>query len=45
MILSGRGMMCGNKQGFLEATIEFALKRDELKDEFTAYLKDIVKTL
>jgi UTP--glucose-1-phosphate uridylyltransferase len=41
----GKRYDVGNKQGFLEATIEFALKRDELKDEFTAYLKEIVKTL
>jgi UTP-glucose-1-phosphate uridylyltransferase len=25
--------------GFLEATVEFALKRDDLKDEFRAYLE------
>ncbi len=41
----GKRYDVGNKQGFLEATVEFALKRNELKDEFAAYLKDIVKTL
>ncbi len=29
----------GDRIGFLKATVEFALKRDELKDEFTAFLK------
>ncbi|NTV90514.1 MAG: UTP--glucose-1-phosphate uridylyltransferase, partial [Clostridiales bacterium] len=29
----------------LEATIEFALKREDLKDEFTQYLKGIVSKL
>ena len=30
---------CGDKLGFLKATVDLALKRDEFKDEFTAYLK------
>lgn len=34
----GRRYDVGSKQGFLEATVEFALKRDELKDEFREYL-------
>lgn len=41
----GKRYDVGNKQGFLEATIEFALKRNELKNDFAAYLKEIVKTL
>ena len=41
----GKRYDVGNKLGFLEATIEFALKRNELKDEFSAYLKKTVKTL
>jgi UTP--glucose-1-phosphate uridylyltransferase len=28
----------GDKLGFLQATIEFALKKDELRDEFIDYL-------
>lgn len=35
----------GNKMGFLQATVEFALKRPELNEEFKTYLKEIVKTL
>lgn len=41
----GKRYDVGNKQGFLEATIEFALKRDDLRDEFSAYLKETVKKL
>ncbi len=41
----GKRYDVGNKLGFLEATVEFALKRDELKDEFTDYLKRIVQQL
>jgi len=38
----GRRYDVGNRMGFLEATVEYALKRDELKDEFTKYLKRII---
>jgi UTP--glucose-1-phosphate uridylyltransferase len=31
----------GDKLGFLIATVEFALKRDDLKDEFRDYLKSL----
>ena len=31
----------GNKQGFLEAAIEYALRRDEMRDGLTAYLKSL----
>ena len=37
----GRRYDVGNKLGFLEATVEFALKRDDLKDDFLAYLKTL----
>lgn len=33
----------GNKQGFLEATVETALRRDDLKAPFLDYLKKVVK--
>ncbi len=39
----GRRYDVGNKMGFLQATVEFALKRPELTEEFQAYLKEIVK--
>jgi UTP--glucose-1-phosphate uridylyltransferase len=38
----GRRYDVGNKLGFLQATVEFALKRPELKDEFEAYLRKLL---
>lgn len=40
--LSGLRYDVGDKLGFLKATCEFALRRDDLKDQFKAYLKDLV---
>jgi UTP--glucose-1-phosphate uridylyltransferase len=31
---------CGSKLGYLQATVEYALKHAEVKEEFGAYLKD-----
>lgn len=39
----GRRYDVGDKQGFLEATVEYALRREDLKDNFMKYLKGIVK--
>ena len=39
---AGRRYDVGDKQGFLEATVEMALKRDDLRDKFLTYLQDIV---
>ena len=33
---------CGSKAGYLQATVAFGLARDELKDELSAYLEDMV---
>lgn len=33
---------CGSKAGFLQATVAFALARDELRDEFEGYLNELV---
>lgn len=41
---SGRRYDVGNKLGFLEATVEFSLKREDLKDEFFDYLEKRLKT-
>jgi len=38
----GKRYDVGNRMGFLKATVEFALDRDDLKDEFRAYLKQII---
>ena len=35
----GRRYDVGDKLGFLEATIDFALKRPELRDDFVEFLK------
>ncbi|MGI9390559.1 MAG: UTP--glucose-1-phosphate uridylyltransferase GalU [Boseongicola sp.] len=37
----GQRFDCGSKAGFLQATVSFALARDELQDEFSTYLRDI----
>jgi UTP--glucose-1-phosphate uridylyltransferase len=39
----GKRYDVGEKFGFLQATVEFALKNYELKDEFLNYLKELVK--
>lgn len=41
-IFEGKRYDVGSKIGFLQATVDFALKRDDLKDAFKSYLKDIV---
>jgi len=39
----GRRHDVGDKLGFLQATVEFALQREDLKDDFMAYLQTIVQ--
>ncbi|MCD8181344.1 MAG: UTP--glucose-1-phosphate uridylyltransferase GalU, partial [Firmicutes bacterium] len=41
----GKRYDIGSKQGFLRATVDFALAREDLKDEFSEYLREIVKTM
>lgn len=38
---SGKRFDCGSKQGFLEASVEFALKHEEIGAEFRAYLRGL----
>ncbi len=38
---TGKRYDVGNKLGFLQATVEFALKRDDLKEDFARYLRSI----
>lgn len=38
----GRRYDVGDKLGFLKATVEFALRRPDLKNSFSQYLKDVV---
>lgn len=39
----GRRYDIGDKQGFLEATVEFALRREDLREEFLQYLMEITE--
>ncbi|MDQ7069725.1 MAG: UTP--glucose-1-phosphate uridylyltransferase GalU [Rhodobacterales bacterium] len=38
----GQRFDCGSKAGFLQATVAFALARDDLRDDLSRYLHDIV---
>ncbi|WP_326911472.1 UTP--glucose-1-phosphate uridylyltransferase GalU [Sedimentibacter sp. MB31-C6] len=40
-IFEGRRYDVGSKIGFLEATVDFALKREDLKDSFSSYLSKL----
>ncbi|MEG0084903.1 MAG: UTP--glucose-1-phosphate uridylyltransferase, partial [Niameybacter sp.] len=39
----GRRYDVGSKIGFLQATVDFALDRQDLREEFMAYLQEVVK--
>ena len=39
----GKRYDVGDKLGFLQATVEYALRKEELRDEFIEYLKTIIK--
>lgn len=39
----GRRYDVGDKQGYLEAQLEYALRREDLKDQFKYYLAELVK--
>ncbi len=38
----GQRYDCGSKAGFLQATVAFGLERPDLRDEFSAYLHDMM---
>ncbi len=38
----GQRFDCGSKAGFLQATVSFALARDDLRDDLNQYIHDIV---
>jgi UTP--glucose-1-phosphate uridylyltransferase len=38
----GQRFDCGSKAGFLQATVAFALARDDLRDDLWAYIADLV---
>ena len=39
----GRRYDVGDKLGFLQATVEYALRKEELRDGFIEYLRTIIK--
>ncbi|MEL7029655.1 MAG: UTP--glucose-1-phosphate uridylyltransferase, partial [Pseudomonadota bacterium] len=39
----GQRFDCGSKAGFLQATVAFGLARDDLREEFTAFLDDFIR--
>ncbi|TMM53039.1 UTP--glucose-1-phosphate uridylyltransferase GalU [Sulfitobacter sabulilitoris] len=41
---SGQRFDCGSKSGFLQATVAFGLARDDLRDDLSSYLRDIMAT-
>jgi len=41
--LSGQSFDCGDKLGYLRATVEFAMEHPELGEDFKAWLKEYVK--
>lgn len=41
---NGQRFDCGSKSGFLRATVAFALAREDLRDDLSQYLNDIVAT-
>ncbi|NOD64569.1 MULTISPECIES: UTP--glucose-1-phosphate uridylyltransferase GalU [unclassified Ruegeria] len=40
----GQRFDCGSKSGFLQATVAFALARDDLREDLSQYLNDVVAT-
>ena len=44
-VFEGKRYDVGNKMGFLQATVEFALKRGDLHDDFAEYLKKYIKNI
>ena len=38
---TGKRYDCGSKLGYLQATVEYALKHPELKDQFRGYLQGL----
>ena len=41
--VQGKFYDCGSKVGFVQATIDFALEREELRDEVLTYMKKVVE--
>lgn len=41
-LFEGQRFDCGSKAGYLQAKVAFALAREDLRDEFAAYLREVV---
>ncbi len=41
-VFDGKRYDTGNKLGYLEAIVDFALKREDIKDDFKKYLKTVI---
>jgi UTP--glucose-1-phosphate uridylyltransferase len=39
----GQRFDCGSKAGFLQATVAFALARDDLRDDLSRYLREVIQ--
>ena len=43
-MFEGKRFDCGSKAGYLRATVAFALKREEFREEFRAFLAEIASS-
>jgi len=41
-VFNGRRYDVGDRLGFLEATVDYALKREDLREDFMDYMKKII---
>jgi len=44
-VFEGRRYDVGDRLGFLQATVEFALKREDLREPFREYLEGLIRQL
>jgi len=44
-MMKGKSHDCGGKLGYMKANVEYALRHKSLKNDFKAYLKELIKTL
>lgn len=41
--MKGKSHDCGSKLGYMQANIEYALRREDLKEELTAFIKNLIQ--
>ncbi len=44
-MMKGKSHDCGSKLGYMKANVEYALRHKSLKNDFKAYLNELIKTL